>query len=220
MSEVASVASLESRLQILEALVARVLAEIRVQHISVEPPPGVPVSVPTLQAAARASSSPPSPVEPPPVSAPPTPFDPKPEPHPDWLPVLHAHGPAACHTPALYLTQRVSGVRRADPTLVRILPRVQDPTSPTPGLVITEPWRAPISSDLVRCAGCLVPIEIWTSQDLDYRPHLDDEIDQPLYPRRASAFSDEERLAQLKAQAAHLREQVTREDTRVSLPFA
>lgn len=188
-------ADLEARLTILEALVSRLLQEIRVHDIPARPPP-----LTTWEQVGPSSA---------PTIAVPT-IDPEtgnevwtgpPQPHPDWLAVVHANGPAACHQPGLFLTQRVSGVHIARREHVRILPRQRDPET---GIWISEPFRAPISSDLVVCQSCAHPIDIWTARDLDYRPYLDNEIGQPMHPR----FTDDERLAQLKEQASQLREQV------------
>jgi hypothetical protein len=199
---------LEDRLTILEALVARLLREGRLDALpthaaSTRSSPQATAMAPASSSVASASLSqepdrirhfspvsrptppePPPPEPPPPEPPPPAP-PPEPDlgylprPHPDWLPVVHAFGPQPCGKPGLYLTHRVSGVQRADPQAVRILPRIQEGTS---GLWINEPFRAPLSTDQVRCAGCVQPLEIWGSADLDYRPYLDNEIGQPMYP--------------------------------------
>jgi hypothetical protein len=200
---------LKDRVAILEGLVARLLREIEEQR---EIPERWPVT-----------ESPPAPVAPP--LAGPSYVEPPatsvltsslyPQPHPDWLPVYHQNGPAACGRPGVYLTRRVSGVQKADPSVVRILPRMTDPGT---GFPILEPYREPRSDDVVMCAGCQLPLELWSSTDLDYRIWLDNEIHQPMYPSltqrplvpqhisRAAAQAEalDARLATLKAQAESL----------------
>jgi len=223
---------LESRLEILEALVARLLRE---RFLDLPAPHQPEASDPPPRSSSLLTWER---IEPPPPVSPSAPLLTQdasqfvhPEPHPAWLPVVHANGSTACGRPGLFLTQRVSGVHKAGPNFVRILPRLRDPAT---GIWITEPFRAPVSSDLVVCASCASPLEIWSSQDLDYRPHLDNEIGQPMHPKAASAasptlpdipqasasptptpFTDDERLAQLKAQAAILRDQASQDRERV-----
>jgi hypothetical protein len=126
-----------------------------------------------------------------------------PQPHPDWLPVYHQNGPAACGRPGVYLTRRVSGVQKADISVVRILPRTTDPGT---GFPILEPYREPRSDDIVRCVGCQNILELWSNTDLDYRMWLDNEIGQPMFPSltQRSADATDARLAALKAQAESL----------------
>jgi hypothetical protein len=190
---------LKDRVAILEGLVARLLREIEEQR---EIPEMWPVSDPS-----------PAPVFPPLAAPPqsPPPYPPEsgitsslyPQPHPDWLPVYHQNGPAACGRPGVYLTRRVSGVQKADISVVRILPRMTDPGT---GFPILEPYREPRSDDVVMCAGCQYPLELWTSADLDYRMWLDNEIGQPMFPSltQRSADAADARLAALKAQAESL----------------
>jgi hypothetical protein len=190
---------LKDRVAILEGLVARLLREIEEQR-------GVPEMWPV--------SEPPAALTPqaPPLAAPPYVEPPAtsvltsslyPQPHPDWLPVYHQNGPAACGRPGVYLTRRVSGVQKADPSVVRILPRMTDPGT---GFPILEPYREPRSDDVVMCAGCQYPLELWSNIDLDYRLWLDNEIHQPMYPSlsQRSADATDVRLAALKAQAESL----------------
>jgi hypothetical protein len=186
---------LKDRVAILEGLVARLLREIEEQR---DRPEMWPVSDPN-----------PAPVFPPLAAPPQSPAESVltsslyPQPHPDWLPVYHQNGPAACHQPGVYLTRRVSGVQKADPSVVRILPRMTDPGT---GFPILEPYREPRSDDVVMCAGCQYSLELWSNTDLDYRPWVDNEIHQPMYPSltQRSADATDARLAALKAQAESL----------------
>jgi hypothetical protein len=190
---------LKDRVAILEGLVARLLREIEEQR---EIPEMWPVSDPSPALTPQA----------PPLAAPPYAEPPAtsvltsslyPQPHPDWLPVYHQNGPAACGRPGVYLTRRVSGVQKADISVVRILPRTTDPGT---GFPILEPYREPRSDDVVMCAGCQYPLELWSNTDLDYRPWVDNEIHQPMYPSltQRSADATDARLAALKAQAESL----------------
>lgn len=193
---------LKDRVAILEGLVARLLREIEEQRdTSMSPPLILPLSDPNSAPVAPPLAAPPY-VEPPtaPVL---TQSLYIPQPHPDWLPVYHQNGPAACGQPGVYLTRRVSGVQKADPSVVRILPRMTDPGT---GFPILEPYREPRSDDVVMCAGCQYPLELWSNTDLDYRPWLDDEIRQPMFPSRTQHAADaaDMRLAALKAQAESL----------------
>jgi hypothetical protein len=186
---------LKDRVAILEGLVARLLREIEEQR---DTPAILPLSDPYS-----------APVFPPLAAPPQSPAESVltsslyPQPHPDWLPVYHQNGPAACGRPGVYLTRRVSGVQKADLSVVRILPRMTDPGT---GFPILEPYREPRSDDVVMCAGCQYPLELWSNTDLDYRPWLDDEIHQPMFPSRTQHAADaaDMRLAALKAQAESL----------------
>ena len=203
----------DDRLAILEALVARLVSEVQ----QLRDHPSRPPLSEIVEAAKKAAglldgeqmSSSPSPAIP--ISVPDIGY--VPTPRPEWLPVGHSNGPAACGGPGVYLTQRVSGVHTASSDPIRILPRVQDTST---GVWINEPFRAPISSDLVRCSTCTQPLDLWTNRDLDYHPWLDNEIGQPMYPRRTfrvegapslAPSSEEDLLRSLKDQAQQLREQ-------------
>jgi hypothetical protein len=190
---------LKDRVAILEGLVARLLREIEEQR---DIPEMWPVSDPSPALTPQA----------PPLAAPPYVEPPAtsvltsslyPQPHPDWLPVYHQNGPAACGRPGVYLTRRVSGVQKADISVVRILPRTTDPGT---GFPILEPYREPRSDDIVRCVGCQNILELWSNTDLDYRMWLDNEIGQPMFPSltQRSADATDARLAALKAQAESL----------------
>lgn len=192
---------LKDRVAILEGLVARLLREIEEHRVTEEylnRPEMWPMSDPHS-----------APVVPPLAAPPQSPAESVltsslyPQPHPDWLPVYHMNGPAACGRPGVYLTRRVSGVQKADISVVRILPRMTDPGT---GFPILEPYREPRSDDVVMCAGCQYPLELWSNTDLDYRPWVDNEIHQPMYPSltQRSADATDARLAALKAQAESL----------------
>jgi hypothetical protein len=207
--------SLEDRLTILEAAVAHLLNLRQAESMPPPPLPGYP-SLPPDSPLSEPIGGPGRPLPVPAPSALATPH-----PHPDWLPVLHTNGSAACGLPGVYLILPVSGVYKATPEALRILPRIQDAET---GFWIVEPYREPRSDDVVRCASCGHPIEVWTNRDLDYRPYLLDEVGNPMYPRKAheanwdaeqAALAERERarrdeqqqeasLLQLKAQAQQL----------------
>jgi hypothetical protein len=191
-------ANLEDRLNILEGLVGRLLYEVNQLRDDVHLPPH-------LWPVGRTPPLPPEdhPFDTSVVSS--NPLNPQPRPHPDWLLVQHQK----CGGPGVYLTQRVSGVQVANRDVVRILPRTIDPEG---GYWITEPYRAPMSSDVVLCATCAQPIDIWTNRDLDYRPWLDNEIGQPMYPKSQYLSASPDIFEQREREALARHEEALRLD--------